>query len=157
MSLPSKNKGKTPLGDQEDVARHLPKRLIIWDRKDRTKTLGCFPDAFRLRKERNEKYLSAAKPNHYDGNIAEQVSEIAKAMIESGYELRAGSGFTVGNVGKIKACCQTPQVEMLSVPKSGRPAYVEVWNIPQEDDDLLARLGLEDWSTIITADSLKTK
>lgn len=136
---------KAKLKDDQSVARYLPRRSLIIDPK--TKEIrGCFPSAFKLRP--GETYLSAHWVEHYAGGAAKSVSAISTAMASTGFDTQAGSGFAVGTVGAIRAVCQPAQVSAVHSPKHKRPAYTEVWNIPQEDDAKLARLGLTAWSQV---------
>ena len=135
------------ISDGEHLARYVRRKSIITDRKDRSTILGCFPDAFRLRADRNEQYLSTARMETYEGTPEEQVSAILTAMEVCGFKIEKGSGFVVGNVGRIKSVCAS--FRALHLPKYRRPAYAEAWGVPQDDNLLLERIGRFFWNNII--------
>jgi hypothetical protein len=145
---------KTRLARNEEIARYVEKRALIYDRNDRTRIIGCFPDAFRLRESRSEKYLSAGRLDNKSDTVA-SVSEIAKDMVAGGrFSIRKGSGFALSVVGDLEDACGRAGVEVYLHPKFGRPRYSEVWNVPQDDDALLQALGLDTWSRVIKSDDL---
>lgn len=142
---------KRQLPPDQTVARYVPARLLITDRSDRSIAVGCFPDAFKLRKTVNETYLSCGWLECFPGTQQQQVDAVAAAMRSKKFDLKAGSGFAVGVVGDIASCCSGAIVVAVHAPAKLRPDYTQVWGIPEENNAVLVALGTTAWGKIVRA------
>lgn len=149
-------KKNTALPEEEHVLRHVPWTKLRKDMDDNV--IGVLGAAFKLREK--EKYLSVTRVEHFAGNHTDKVHKSIRE-IRKYYKVKPKSHFTVGNVSKIKAIYkekQKKQVRIISFPTTTKllmdgsiyknDSHAAVYNLEQNDDELLEFLAEEIWSEL---------
>jgi uroporphyrinogen-III decarboxylase len=117
--------------------------------------LGVLGSAFKLRD--GENYLSVTRIEHFSGSYIQNVHDSIRE-IRKYYNVKPKSHFSVGNVSRIKALYENQQkkpVRIVSYPtkttliKDGstynNKSHAAVFNLEQNDDELLELLAEEVW------------
>lgn len=141
------------LPGDNNILRHVPWSKLRKDMDDNV--IGVLGAAFKLRD--GESYLSVTRVEHFAGvrlsKIYDSVREVRKYL-----KVKPKSHFSVGNVEEIKALYQEREkkpVRIVCYPTNttlltnGSPykndSHAAVFNLEQDDDELLELLAEEVW------------
>jgi hypothetical protein len=130
---------------------HSLLRYVRWSKllkaEDGETVLGVLGIAFEMRAD--EDYLSATWVEHFqdDPTRGSPAHQAVRAIRASALGVTAKSGFTRGNVGRIRAACEehNAKVRFLHEPELDNPAHAALRHWP-EDALLYDRLAEKDWA-----------
>ncbi len=134
------------LEDIHSLLRHVPWGKLL-KAEDGETVLGVLGVAFEMRAD--EDYLSATWVEHFEDNPAKgsPTHQAVRAIRSSALRVSAKSGFTRGNVGRIRAACEehNAKVRFLHEAETDNPAHAALRRWP-EDALLYDRLAEIDWA-----------
>lgn len=134
----------SPIADDHHVVRHIKKSWmeIIDDQNI------IIPQAFELT-EKDEGYLSAAWLEHCPGGAVVQLTSVLQCM-RTTRTIKSKEGLAVGNVGRIKACCNKfgKKVRVQHEPFGDNLAYAAVRQYQHDNLEMLLQLAMSDWADL---------
>jgi hypothetical protein len=137
------------LPDGDTVVRHINSQLLV---RENDKVIGCFPQAFELRK--NEEYLSASWLEYFPGTETQRMTEVVAAVAKTRI-VKASHGFASGNVRAVKDACDSfgLKIRIIHEPSNDNPnpAYTAVRRYRSDDLQLLELLASDAWSRVVEA------
>ncbi len=106
------------IANENHIARHIKKVWIV----ESEGVISIIPQAFEIT-DNDDGYLSANWLEYFAGTHLDQLSQIVTTT--SSRTFSKSSGFTVGNIGKIKACCEKygHQVRVVHEYSEDCPSY----------------------------------
>jgi hypothetical protein len=135
--MPRRQRRRPDIPADEHVARHCNHQRVIRDRVTKQIT-GIYPQAFELRPQLKETYLSV---NHFEclrGTLAAQFKEIL-AILRTKRSCGKDSALARLNAGEIITCGQE-RGHSLRLRASGSrndPSYVQLLGLPLDNSDQL--------------------
>ena len=135
--------------DEDSVVRHCPSQLCIWEGEV---IVGVFPQAFELRKDLGEEYLSTSWLEYFPGSRTERLRSTVKAL-SAMRTVRKRHGMAIGNVAMIKSACNSfgLRIRIVNEPKDLNPAYAAIRRYKSDDLSLLDLLATSAWAEVVTA------
>lgn len=137
--------------DEDHLARYVKPMLVMRD-EDTNEILGVFPQAFALRKDKDEEYLSANWLEYYN-DLPKEV-QIAKVLkdFKAGMTIAKTSALAIGIVGEIKGACSQHRkaIRVIHEPDLPHmPAHVAVRRYQDDSSALLELLASTAWAEIV--------
>lgn len=135
---------------QHHVIRHVP-----WAKLERRdgEVIGFTPYAFRVRVERDERDLSGAWAEFFDGDHPTQVRSAARSLKEV-INVSPTSAFAVGNAAAIRAAASVSvgvAIRVVWAAIKGQPAKAGVYGVPPDDMIVQHKLATEAWAGMLPA------
>jgi hypothetical protein len=146
-----KIKGK-PISDGDHVVRHIKKRWMT----NEDGNIVIIPQAFEL-SENDDGYLSAAWLEHCAGTVSEQLIAVLSCM-RTTRKINGKEGLTVGNVGRIKACCSKfgKKIRVEHEPFDAHLAYTAIRQYQHDNAEMLLQLSMVDWADLTLVSDIET-
>jgi hypothetical protein len=139
----------TKLPPEHHVVRYVPWGKLRKDENDPEKVIGVLGEAFKMRPI--DDTLSTTWLEYFAGSRTEQVSGAVRAVRASKLDVKAKSGFAIGNVGNISAATEAHgySIRVLHEPDDDNKAHVAVRRWPRDDMELFEILATDAWSEIV--------
>lgn len=145
------------LPKEDHVVRYAPFQRLHRDEDDNI--IGVLPQAFELRLNDEEKYLSVNWLEYFEGDREYNIESTVKNFRESrrliGGRTGKKSAFCIGNVGKILETCVTckfPRVRIVyENPKesSTNKSHSKIIRLPENDTALLELFAHEVFNDLV--------
>lgn len=151
-----KLKAGAKLPDDHHVVRHIPFPNL---RKDGDENIiGILPQAFQHRLD--EKYLSVNWLEYFELDKQDNLVQAKKSITEAkkSKKIAGKSHFAIANVGKIKKAFLNKELDKIRIayaPSKNNPAHSGIYQIPKEDQDLMAMLAEELFDEMYMASAIK--
>jgi hypothetical protein len=155
----SKRREKFPrrdLADNEHFVRRCSRQKQI--RNKEGEIIGISWEAFALRIEINETYLSGAFLEHHNGSREEQLKECVRSMRATGLPILPQHVLAACNAGAVRGCGEqrSRTLRVRHEPNKKNRAYATIRELPLDnaDAELLEILAAESVVSIRLASSL---
>ncbi|MBZ0215439.1 MAG: hypothetical protein K8F25_02700 [Fimbriimonadaceae bacterium] len=124
------------MADHEHFVRFCSRQKQIRDAEDRL--IGVTWEAFTLRPERNETYLSGGLLEFVAGDREEQVRSVLEATRNSPFIVTPKHAMALCNVGSLQACAKTRdrKLRIIHEPNKFNAAYSAVRGLPLDNSDM---------------------
>lgn len=144
------------LSDEHHVVRHIPFPNLRKDGDE--KVIGILPQAFQHKLD--EKYLSVNWLEYFELDKGNNLVQTKKSIIEAkkSKKISGKSYFAIANVGKIKKAFLNKELDKIRIayaPSKNNPAHSGMYQIPKEDQDLMAMLAEELFDEMYVASAIK--
>jgi hypothetical protein len=138
--------------DEDHVVRFVPYAKLR--KNDEGQVIGVLGEAFRLRVD--EDYLSSSWLEFFDGNTDQRLIEVKVAQSKT-HTVGAKSGFSIGNVLKIKNACRDYglKIRIEHEPTTENESHAAIRQFRSSDDELLDLLASEVWAELYEASKIK--
>jgi hypothetical protein len=136
----------TYLPPEHHVIRYVP-----WARLRRDENEQVIGD--------NEEYLSATWLEYFPAASRQQmIIDAVHCIRASKIDVRPRSGFAIGQVQKIQARCladpKAYKIRVVHEPEDDNPAHTALRRWPENNDQLLELLALDEWSETLLNSSI---
>jgi len=132
--------------EEDHVVRHAPYSKLIRDKDDNT--IGVLPQAFELRLEAGESYLSVNWLEYFSDGKSSRIEALVKdfraVRKKSGARVGTNSAFCIGNVDDTLSTCTSCGFNKVRIvyekPSRSNPnkSHSKIIRLPPNDDDLLS-------------------
>jgi hypothetical protein len=145
----------TKLPPEHHVVRNVPWARLRKDDSDPEKVVGVLGDAFKPR-DADPGVLSSTWIEYFAGSREEKIENAIKAMRASKLEIRAKSGFVVGEVQAVVSLANEKRykIRVLHEPEDDNKAHVAMRRWPNEDMEFFELLAAEAWSELVMNSSI---
>jgi hypothetical protein len=128
---------RTDVPDADHVARYCGNQSVERDPKTKL-ILGVYPQAFSLRVQRNEQYLSIYWMEYFSDTIDTQFQGAVAALRNKPFTLSNAGAFARLNAKRVRAA-GTTRGHMLRIrdrSSSKDPGYASIENMPLDNSDI---------------------